>query len=86
LPSKGRLARATSADVKRRLSHNRDRAGLRARHSQRPGGATVPATFHDGLIFVTVEAGGAEGLFLLDTGAAATVLDPRLPDRRAWVR
>jgi hypothetical protein len=38
--------------------------------------APLPASFRDGLIFVTVEAGGAEGLFLLDTGAAGTVLDP----------
>jgi hypothetical protein len=37
----------------------------------------VAATFRSGLIFVTAEAGGARGLFLLDTGAAASVLDPR---------
>ncbi|HXQ48122.1 MAG TPA: hypothetical protein VN806_16010, partial [Caulobacteraceae bacterium] len=40
----------------------------------------VPVSFRDGLIFVTVDAGGARGLFLLDTGAAATVFDPRFAE------
>jgi len=42
---------------------------------------TVPSQFHDGLIFVSVSIGaGPPGVFLLDTGAAATVLDARFAD------
>jgi hypothetical protein len=39
--------------------------------------APIAARFKDGLIFVDGEVGGASGVFLLDTGAAASVLDPR---------
>lgn len=41
------------------------------------GSAPLRAQFKDDLVFVEAEVGGARGLFLLDTGAAATVLDPR---------
>jgi hypothetical protein len=37
----------------------------------------VSARFKDGLIFVDAEVNGVRGPFLLDTGAAASVLDPR---------
>jgi hypothetical protein len=44
--------------------------------------AAVPALFRDDLIFVTVRAGdGPEGLFMLDTGAAASVIDARFAQR-----
>ncbi|MDR3512918.1 MAG: aspartyl protease family protein [Caulobacteraceae bacterium] len=49
-----------------------------------PGGAAnaaappddVGARFQDGLIFVDAEVNGSPGVFVLDTGAAATVLTP----------
>jgi hypothetical protein len=45
----------------------------------------VSARFKDGLVFVDAEVNGARGLFLLDTGAVATVLDPGFA-RLAFVR
>jgi hypothetical protein len=60
-------------------------AAVLATTGARAAAAPVPAHFRDGLIFVTVEVGGADGLFLLDTGAAATVFDPRFA-RGGWRR
>ena len=41
----------------------------------------VPSQFHDGLVFVSLVVGaGPPGVFLLDTGAAVTVLDIRFAD------
>lgn len=40
----------------------------------------VASRFQDGLVFVEGRVGEADGLFLLDTGAAATVLDPRFAE------
>jgi hypothetical protein len=37
----------------------------------------VAASFKDGLVFVDAAVNGARGVFLLDTGAAATAIDPR---------
>lgn len=37
----------------------------------------VSARFKDGLVFVDAAVNGARGVFLLDTGAAATAIDPR---------
>jgi hypothetical protein len=46
--------------------------------SARAAPTTLPCQFRDGLIFVSVAIGaGPPGLFLLDTGAATTVLDAR---------
>ncbi|MBV9511220.1 MAG: aspartyl protease family protein [Caulobacteraceae bacterium] len=43
----------------------------------------LPAELHGGLMFVrAATAGGPSGLFLIDTGAAATVLDARLAAQR----
>jgi len=43
--------------------------------------ATLPSQFRDGLIFVTAAIGaGPPGTFLLDTGAATTVLDARFAE------
>ena len=43
---------------------------------------TVPVGTHfkNGLIFVDVQVNGAAGVFLLDTGAAASVFDPRFAE------
>ncbi|HEX4199265.1 MAG TPA: retropepsin-like aspartic protease [Caulobacteraceae bacterium] len=38
---------------------------------------SIGADFKNGLVFVDVRVNGASGLFLLDTGAAASVFDPR---------
>ncbi|HZC18061.1 MAG TPA: aspartyl protease family protein [Caulobacteraceae bacterium] len=38
---------------------------------------SITSTFRNGLVFVEVQVNGASGLFLLDTGAAASVFDPR---------
>jgi hypothetical protein len=43
-------------------------------------GATVGSHFKNGLIFVDVQVNGASGVFLLDTGAAASVFDPRFAE------
>jgi hypothetical protein len=45
----------------------------------------VSARFKDGLVFVDAEVNGARGVFLLDTGAAASAFDPRFA-RLAFVR
>jgi hypothetical protein len=42
--------------------------------------APVGSQFKNGLIFVDVRVNGASGLFLLDTGAAASVFDPRFAE------
>src|ERR1700744_5876049 len=39
--------------------------------------APVGSQFKNGLIFVDVRVNGANGLFLLDTGAVGSVFDPR---------
>ena len=43
-------------------------------------GAPAGAHFKNGLIFVDVQVNGASGVFLLDTGAAASVFDPRFAE------
>ncbi|HEY3887832.1 MAG TPA: retropepsin-like aspartic protease [Caulobacteraceae bacterium] len=43
-------------------------------------GAPTGAHFKNGLIFVDVRVNGASGVFLLDTGAAASVFDPRFAE------
>jgi hypothetical protein len=40
----------------------------------------IEASFRNGLIFVDVAVNGASGVFLLDTGAAASVFDPRFAE------
>jgi len=42
--------------------------------------APIEASFRNGLIFVDVDVNGASGVFLLDTGAAASVFDPRFAE------
>jgi hypothetical protein len=42
--------------------------------------APVGSQFKNGLIFVDVRVNGASGLFLLDTGAVASVFDPRFAE------
>jgi Aspartyl protease len=43
-------------------------------------GAPIGSHFKNGLIFVDVQVNGASGVFLLDTGAAASVFDPRFAE------
>ncbi len=43
-------------------------------------GVPTGAQFKNGLIFVDVQVNGASGVFLLDTGAAASVFDPRFAE------
>lgn len=47
--------------------------------------AAIQARFVGGLIFVEADVNGADGLFMLDTGAAASVFDPAFA-RAAGVR
>ena len=42
--------------------------------------AAAGSHFKNGLIFVDVQVNGAAGVFLLDTGAAASVFDPRFAE------